>query len=283
MTREEKEKCKTCNTCRRTTSFSLNPKQTWLKATAIYNKNGEKTMGVTAMSKEVESYLGKHYKKHIEVCAKTPSNRGTKFAFGSQSCLAKEAAPGLLKKAKNSKKAMETPRGYSVCKNVRYRCTKQVGYDGKTCDTVVETTAGFKKVAKDSKHVKDANYAETIHHPRSVKCHEFSIRRRNLIEKLVGFGFGVGTAAEDEAKARAAAEDALVYVGEGEGDVGEDDSNGVVEERVQEEKEREKEDGLLAGARRAVMEVLCPGPGPVSSPTLGLMHAAAQALFCPER
>jgi hypothetical protein len=31
-------------TRRRTTSFSLNPKQTWLKATALYNKNGEKTM-----------------------------------------------------------------------------------------------------------------------------------------------------------------------------------------------------------------------------------------------
>ena len=85
LTREEKEKCKTCSTCRRTTSFSLNPKQTWLKATAIYNKNGEKTMGVTAMTKDEETYLGKHHKKVLEVCRKTPANKGTRLAYGSES------------------------------------------------------------------------------------------------------------------------------------------------------------------------------------------------------
>jgi len=50
----------------------------------------------------------------------------------------------VRKSAMPSRKAMEAPRAYSVCKQIRYRCTKQVGYDGKTCDSPVKTTAAFK-------------------------------------------------------------------------------------------------------------------------------------------
>jgi hypothetical protein len=33
------------------------------------------TTGVTAMSNNEETYLGKHYKTNLEVCRKTPSNK----------------------------------------------------------------------------------------------------------------------------------------------------------------------------------------------------------------
>ena len=181
-----------------------------------------------------------------------------------------------------SKKAMETPRGYSVCKNVRYRCTKQVGYDGKTCDSVVDATAGFKKLAKDAKRPWEENFAETVHYPRSVKCTEFSVRRRNLIQELV---FGGSTELElggtdDEAAAEAA--EAALGDGTEEGDA----SSGAVEGGEESASSGGGGSGggggdWLAGVARAVAAVLCPGPGPVSPPTFGALHAAAQAALCP--
>ena len=172
--------------------------------------------------------------------------------------MAKEAAPGLLKHARNSKKAMETPRGYSVCKNIRYRCTKQVGYDGKTCDSVVDTAKGFKKLANDAKLPKLVKVAETVHDPRSVKCTEFRIRRRNLAELVLGGVRGLG----DDA--------AAVDGEEEEGAPGADHGD-----------ESKGARGWLAGSLRAVKEAMCPSSGPVAASTWVPLHAAVGAFVCP--
>lgn len=165
------------------------------------------------------------YPKDFAVCREAVPMRGSKYAYEVESCLplpfqtrSREAKVQTSFNVKGvaDKRAMEraharaealaeAPVEWNVCGKVQYRCIRQVGMDGTSCDTQVKSEREHGKLAVKAR-LKIAT---------TERCVKLDVHGRRLIE-------------DDGAEAAAAAAGASARLGGG--DRGEGRSDGESEE-----------------------------------------------------